>query len=91
MPELLIDKIMSNEETGRLYSIINSALNGSNEIILDFKNIKEIDIGIVKIIMSACLKHKLKGKIIKIRNMSFPVRSQFLLTGLDNAGDELIL
>ena len=88
---LNIKEIIARGTTYDLYHTVTENADDSEEVILDFNGVREIQDDDSEHIMTACLKLKQEGSVVTLKNMSLPVRNRFLLSAIDYAGDEVIL
>ena len=73
------------------YKTLALSVDDRNEVVLDFNGIRDIIDKDSEYIMAACLRLKQEGTVVRLKDMSLPVRNRFLLSAIDYAGDEVIL
>ena len=84
-------EIIAADTISDFCSNLEAGAMGRRDIVLDFKGVQEIKSKAVVEIMTTCLKLKESGDVIRLKDMSFMVRDQFLLSAINYAGDEILL
>lgn len=76
-----------------LHDCFHSALKSGfvHEITLNFDGLEKLSGEDIQKIMSLCFEYRNRGILIKIRNFPLTLRKQYLLTGLNHGGDEIII
>lgn len=86
-----VKDIIATGKTEDLFDTVAGSTDNRKEVVLDFNGVREILNEDSEHIMSACLKLKQEGTVVRLKDMSLSVRNQFLLSAIDYAGDEVIL
>lgn len=58
------------------------------EIILDFRGVREVQSGDAESLINACRRLKDQGNKVQMKDLSLPVRNQFLLTAVHSAEED---
>jgi hypothetical protein len=70
---------------------LTDRVSSGKEIVLDFKGVQEVQSMDAEKLMTACLKLKEHGNIIRLKDMSMTVRNQFLMSAINYSMDEILL
>jgi anti-anti-sigma factor len=76
-----LDENIGIKTIKNFYLQLKEILDSESEIILDFKNVKRIDLSLVQVIISANREVKKKGNKIILKSVSKELRKQLYLAG----------
>lgn len=63
---------------------LKELLKKETEIILDFKNVKRLDLSVVQVLIAANRKYAKNNKNIKLKSVSKDIKRQLYLSGFSN-------
>ena len=79
---ILVDPNISVKNISSFYNSLKKELSENDRVIIDFSNVRRVDLSVVQCIISAGRLARKQGKSVKIKGVSDIVRSQMQLCGL---------
>lgn len=64
------------------YKSLKEEYMGNDEIVIDFKNVKRIDLSVVQVVVAAGRSGGKEGKQVKLKSLSDDVKNQIMLCGM---------
>lgn len=66
----------------RLYSSLGEAIESNAEIVLDFRNVRRIDLAVAQVLIAVIRRAHGAGKIIKLQKVNDTIREQLVICGI---------
>ncbi len=79
---IVLNEDISIKYAAQFYQDIKNELGDEEKVILDFSNVKRIDLSIAQIIVAAGREAKDIGKSVKLKSVSDTVKHQLQICGL---------
>lgn len=82
MKEIVLKEDVGVKTIKELHQTIAGAFDTDSEIVLDFSNVKRLDLAVVQLVLAAAREAKKSNKSLRMKSVSEPVRRQMWLGGL---------
>jgi len=81
-PMVIEEESFGVKHAGSFYQALKKELDENEEIIIDFEQVKRIDLSVVQILISAGREARNIGKMIKLKAVSENIKNQMHICGL---------
>lgn len=82
MKEIILKEDAGVKTIKLLHQTLADALDAESEIVLDFSNVKRLDLAVVQLIYAAGKEARRNNKALKMKSVSEAVKRQMWLGGL---------
>lgn len=83
MKTIIVEEDVGIKKIKQFKEVLESSLNEDNEVLLNFKDVKRLDLSVMQVIISAMKDAKINQKKIKLKGLVSPqIKVQFDLVNL---------